>query len=87
VPIYEYRAKDKRLACPKCADVFSIKHPMSEAPLSKCPDCGAPIQRVYSSFSVPKSPSTKSILSDKNLKRHGFTKLVNEGDGKFRKTI
>lgn len=87
MPLYEYRAKDKKRSCPKCKKLLSIRHPMSEAPLKKCPECGAPIERVFSSFGVSKSPSTKAILSDKNLKKHGFTKLINEGDGKFRKTV
>ena len=52
-----------------------------------CPDCGVRVRRLLSVCSVDTKPSTKSQLSDKNLKRLGFTKLVNEGGGKFRKTV
>jgi hypothetical protein len=58
---------------------------MSDAPLERCPKCGSPVERVLSLFSVSTGPSAKSLLGDKNIKRHGFTKLVNEGGGKFRR--
>jgi len=87
MPVYEYKAGDKKRSCEKCAEVFEITHSMAEAPLKKCPECGAPIERVFSTFGVGTLPSDKSRISDKNLKKHGFTKLVNEGNGKFRKTV
>ena len=43
------------------------------------------VERLISLSSVSTTQSTKSMLSDKNLKQKGFTKLVNEGGGKFRK--
>jgi len=58
---------------------------MSDPPVEKCPECGALVQRLISLCSTNTRPSTKSLLSDKNIKQHGFTKLVNEGDGRFRK--
>ncbi len=58
---------------------------MRDAPLQACPDCGRPVQRVISLCSMSTGPSARSMLSDKNLKAKGFTKLVNEGGGKFRK--
>ena len=60
---------------------------MSEAPLAKCPHCGARVERVVSLCSVSTGQSDKAKTSDANLKRHGFTKLVNEGEGKFRKAF
>jgi len=60
---------------------------MSDPSLQGCPECGAKIQRLVSACRVDTKPSTKSQLSDKNLKRLGFSKLVNEGGGKFRKTV
>ena len=57
---------------------------MTDEPLAVCPACGQPIERVISLCSVSAAQSTKSKLSDKNLKEKGFTKLVNEGGGKFR---
>jgi len=85
MPIYEYRAKDSTRACEHCAESFEVTQRMSDPPLDACPVCGRAVERVISLFSVSTTPSTRSQLSDKNIKRHGFTKLVNEGDGKFRR--
>ncbi|NQT84588.1 zinc ribbon domain-containing protein [bacterium] len=85
MPIYEYRAKDQKKACEHCLGSFEATQRMNDAPLCTCPVCGGPVVRVISQFSVSAVPSTRSLLSDKSIKRHGFTKLVNEGDGKFRK--
>ena len=85
MPTYEYQAADPRTACDTCRQRFEVRQSMKDAPLETCPQCGAPIERVISLCSVSTSPSAKSMLSDKNLKEKGFTKLVNEGDGKFRK--
>jgi hypothetical protein len=60
---------------------------MRDEPLQHCPDCGRPVQRVISLCSVSTTQSERSMLSDRNLKEKGFTKLVNEGGGKFRKTV
>ena len=84
MPLYEYKAKDK--GCPYCEKGFEIIQNISEAPLKECPKCGAPVVKVVSVFNQSKSKSTKELLSDKNLAQHGFTKLVNEGGGKFRIT-
>ncbi len=85
MPIYEYRAKNSAAACEHCSENFEVTQRMGDPPLKVCPVCGAPVERIISLFSVSTAPSTRSLLSDKNIKRHGFTKLVNEGDGKFRK--
>ena len=60
---------------------------VSDEALTKCPECSRAIERIISRVSVSTTQSTKSMLGDKNLKEKGFTKLVNEGDGKFRRTV
>ena len=67
-------------------DFFEVVQSMKDPPLTACPRCGKPIQRAISVCAVSTTQSAKSMLSDKNLKEKGFTKLVNEGGGKFRKT-
>ena len=86
LPIYEYKAKNPRHACPHCRDRFEVRQAMSDPRLERCPECGAPVERLISLCGMSTRPSGKALLSDKNIKRHGFTKLVNEGDGRFRKT-
>ncbi|MFH0983868.1 MAG: zinc ribbon domain-containing protein [Planctomycetota bacterium] len=87
MPIYEYQAKDPAKSCSTCAQPFEALHGMRDPPLAACPNCGRPLVRVVSTFRADTRPSGRSQLSDKNLKRLGFTKLVNEGGGKFRKTV
>lgn len=87
MPIYEYRAKDPEGAsCYRCRDAFDFIQSMKDEPLKTCPECGRPVERLISIPNVSSAQSVKSMLSDKNLKAKGFTKLVNEGGGKFRKT-
>jgi len=86
MPTYEYRAQDASLACDHCRTSFEVRQSMCDTPMSSCPECGQPVAKVISLCSVSTAQSTKSMLSDKNLKEKGFTKLVNEGGGKFRKT-
>ena len=85
MPTYEYQAADPHQACPHCRERFEVHQSMRDAPLTACPQCGAKVARLISRCGVVTQMSEKSLLSDKNLKAKGFTKLVNEGGGKFRK--
>jgi putative FmdB family regulatory protein len=86
MPIYEYQAKAPPAGCEQCRERFEIRQSIHDEPLTRCPNCGRPIERLISRCGISTQTREKSVLSDKNLKRHGFTKLVNEGGGKFRKT-
>ncbi len=85
MPTYEYQAVDTAAACDKCRERFEVQQSMRDDPLTACPQCGRPVRRLISLVGVSTAQSVKSMLSDKNLKAKGFTKLVNEGGGKFRK--
>ncbi len=85
MPTYEYQAVDPARGCETCRERFEVQQSMRDDALKACPSCGKAIHRLISSFEVSTAQSTKSMLSDKNLKAKGFTKLVNEGAGKFRK--
>jgi len=85
MPTYEYQAADPSRGCPHCRDRFEARQSMRDAPLKACPQCRAPVVRLISRCGIATQMSEKSMLSDKNLKAKGFTKLVNEGGGKFRK--
>ena len=86
MPIYEYQAAEAASACVHCRERFEVRQSMRDEPLTACPACGKPVRRLISLCGVSSAQSVKSMLSDKNLKAKGFTKLVNEGGGKFRKT-
>ena len=85
MPTYEYQARHPTSACDHCRQRFEVRQSMRDEPLKTCPQCGQPIERLISACGISTRPSGKSLLSDKNLKAKGLTKLVNEGGGKFRK--
>ena len=87
MPTYQYQPIKDGKGCHFCKNGFEIFQHMTEESLTKCPRCGTEIKRVISGCNINTRPSTKSVLSDKNLKKHGFTKLVKEGKGKYRKTV
>jgi putative FmdB family regulatory protein len=85
MPTYEYQAQDPAAGCQKCRERFEVQQFMRDEPLSACPQCGAAVMRLISSCGINTRGSERSMLSDRNLKAKGLTKLVNEGGGKFRK--
>lgn len=82
MPIYVYQATDEK-NCDHCVATFEKVQSMKDDALTKCPKCNAKIKRLIQPFGF--SVGKKHLLDDKNLKKKGFTKLVNEGGGKFRK--
>ena len=84
MPTYEYQAKDPKKACKHCRVRFEVRQSIKDAPLKKCPECGGPIERQISRTSI-NTRGEKSMLSDSNLKAKGFTKLVKEDKGRYRK--
>ena len=60
---------------------------MSDEPLKECPECGCEIERIIAPYGVYfYTDREKQMLSDKNLSRMGFTKLVREDKGVYRRT-
>lgn len=86
MPTYVYQRVDGEQGCSACRKGFETQQPMSDDPVDACPRCGARVQRVIGAANVAVRWRAKTLLSDANLKRHGFNKLHNEGDGKFRVT-
>lgn len=44
MPLYEYE-------CPKCTKVHEVIQKFSDAPLTECPECQGPVQKLMSSTS------------------------------------
>jgi putative FmdB family regulatory protein len=86
MPTYDYRAQEPEGAPDCCREGFEVVQLMSEAPLEKCPTCGRIVVKIIGAPGVI-TKTTKSKLSDKNLKAAGFKKLVKEGDGKYRNVL
>ena len=83
MPTYEYESVEGEKGCPTCNAGFEVRHGMNEPSPTECPRCGGKVSRVISAPGLSLRYNEKSALSDDNLKRHGFKKLVNEGGGKF----
>ena len=84
MPTYCYQMTGET-GCDRCRDGFEVVQSIKDSALETCPHCEGPIRRVLQAPFINTRPSGKTLLTDRNLKRHGFTRLVNEGDGKIRK--
>ncbi len=68
---------------------FEIFQSMADAPLTKHPETGKPVRRVFLAPAVggkwSESAMGKSVADDKKLDKLGFTKYVKAGDGFYEK--
>jgi len=46
MPIYEYKAKNGA-HCKLCKNNFDVMQGINDEPLTRCPECGAEIRRVF----------------------------------------
>jgi predicted nucleic acid-binding Zn ribbon protein len=70
---------------------FEVFQSMAEEPLTKHPETGLAVRRVFCAPAVggrwSDSAMAKSASDDKKLERLGFTKYVKSGDGTYEKTV
>ena len=68
---------------------FEVRQKMADEPLTKHPETGKPVRRVFTEPNAPRAWTDrqgKAATSDKNLAAKGFTKYVKSGDGTYEKT-
>jgi len=82
MPIYEYRPSSER-HCEFCRSGFEILQKMSDARLSDCPQCHAPVARQ---LSVPSVTRSGPSLDPAHIEKHGFTQYRKTGKGVYEKT-
>ncbi len=82
MPIYEYQASGRR-SCQHCRERFEELQGGGEAPLERCPECGAPVERV---FSASRTPQRSIDISDRRVEQAGFTRYKKQGKGYYEKT-
>lgn len=90
MPNYVYKKKDPQASgCDACSEGFMFMQRLSDDPLERCPECETAIRRAIgrSQCMTNRRWNTKKMLSDGNLKRLGFKKMVKEGDGKYRDVL
>lgn len=70
---------------------FEVVQLMSEEPLTKHPETGKPVRRMFLPPMVGgrwgDEAMSRSANDDKKLERLGFTKYVKSGDGTYEKTV
>ena len=64
MPIYEYRAV--KGGCEYCRQRFEIRQKMTEPPLASCPQCKAPVKRL---FSRPYICSVEPLSENEKIKK------------------
>ena len=85
MPVYLYQV----VAPAGDGAVIEVTQSVHDALLHVHPETGEPVRRVYT---VPNLPlrhgeaATRTGLSDASIARHGFTKYVREGKGRYVKT-
>ena len=71
-------------------DTFDVIRRMSEAPLTQHPDTGQPVKRIFTPVHIAGMTNAihqKTLLSDKNLAKNGFTKYRRNGKGHYERTV
>ena len=81
MPIYEYELCDGA-KCAACGTGFTLRRPVTAPPLTKCPACKKPVQKIISGFSTP---TKLKPLSVSDAKKAGFTVLKKIGSGEYEK--
>jgi predicted nucleic acid-binding Zn ribbon protein len=70
---------------------FEVVQKMTDDPLTKHPETGEPVRRVFLPFQIagPGSPmkTDRAMADDNKLERLGFTKYVKSGDGQYEKVV
>lgn len=75
MPLYEYEHCEENTV--GCKGKFTLRRPLSAAPLTQCPACKRPVRRVWSSFNSPRK------LSISDAKKAGFTVLKRVSKGEY----
>jgi putative FmdB family regulatory protein len=87
MPIYTYRSQIVEKGCAYCREEFETLQKIREEALKVCPECGVPVVRIMHGATAMQDKSTKTILSDDNLRKHGFKKLVKGNRGTYDEVV
>lgn len=88
MPIFEYRIVEQGSSepgCEHCRQGFDHLEKLNAEPLTVCPLCGTPVQRVISAPNL--AIGTAHVLKDGHAAKHGFTQYRKVGKGKYEKAF
>ncbi len=80
MPLYEYELCEGE--CKACGGKFSLRRPLSAAPLTQCPACKKPVRKIISTFNSPVKLKPPSVS---DAKKAGFTVLKRVSKGEYEK--
>jgi putative FmdB family regulatory protein len=85
MPTYVYQAIDPSNGCESCGPGFERIERITADPSTVCPSCGIAIQRVIQPTYFRQVQRVD--MSDGRLEKLGFTKVVKDDDGKYKKVF
>lgn len=77
MPVYEYEHKEYDGKSCVHDRVFEVRRSIQDSPLTRCPHCKAPVERILS------APFISCQKGNSELRDLGFTKLVKRDDGVY----
>ena len=82
MPIYHYIAVKPEEGCARCRNGFDLRRPVNRTPLTVCPLCKKPVQKIIQPVNTPR---VSKPLSVSDAKGAGFTILEKRSDGSYEK--
>lgn len=88
MPFYEYQTANPNKSCKHCVDVFVVMHSIKSKPLTICPECNNPIDKLISQISgvIWKNRQANQYNDIKKAKywrdKDGNKWKVEQGDGR-----
>ena len=86
MPVYTYQIiQDDGSA----GETFEVMRKMSDPPLEHHPETGQSVKRIFQPIhiaGITNSIHNKTLLSDKNLAKNGFTAYKRNGKGHYERT-
>lgn len=82
MPTYHYIAANPSEGCVRCRKGFDLRRPVSRPPLTVCPLCKKPVEKVIQPVNMPRLTKPLSVSDAKGA---GFTILEKRSDGSYEK--
>jgi len=82
MPTYHYIAVKPGEGCIRCRKGFDLRRPVNRPPLTMCPLCKKPVEKVIQPVNTPRVTKPISVSGAKSA---GFTILEKRADGSYEK--
>lgn len=82
MPTYFYIAVKPEEGCIRCRKGFELRRPITRPPLTECPLCKKPVDKIIQQVNTPRVSKAPSLSDAKSA---GFTVLEKRSDGSYEK--